>query len=72
MHTSIQRRAISAAATSDVLEIDGISVPQGGNFIGRDNVSITDVTAVPLPAAAWLLLGGLGGLGVFGRTRKAT
>jgi len=35
-------------------------------------VSPGQVNAVPLPASAWLFLGGLAGLGAFGRRRRAT
>lgn len=44
-----------------------IQFASAAGVAGFDNVS---VSAVPLPAAAWLLLSGLGGLGVFGRKRN--
>lgn len=42
--------------------------PIGGG--GTDGTEIGTVEPVPLPAAAWLLLSGVGGLGVLGRRRK--
>ena len=35
-----------------------------------DIVFRIDITAVPLPAAAWLLIGGMAGLGFASRKRK--
>ena len=45
-----------------------ITLAPGGSFeISKDK----NVSAVPLPAAAWFLLAGVGALGAFGRTRRA-
>jgi hypothetical protein len=42
----------------------------GGSINGEVMYNITSLTAVPLPAAAWLLLSGLVGVGVMARKRR--
>ena len=49
----------------------GLMTPNGKNQAGASHVSFyNSVAPVPLPAAAWLLIAGLGGLGVVARRRR--
>jgi hypothetical protein len=43
----------------------------GGSINGAVDYNITSLTAVPLPASAWLLLSGLVGVGAMARKRRA-
>jgi hypothetical protein len=59
--------ASSLAAGNYELQVSGAPLsPLGGIFSGAIHVS-----AVPIPAAAWLLLSGLAGLGAIARRRKS-
>lgn len=45
--------------------------PQGRNQAGLSNITLMGTAApIPLPAAAWLLLGGIAGLGAVARRRR--
>lgn len=49
----------------------GLMTPNGKNQAGVSHLSFyNSVAPVPLPAAAWLLMAGLGGLGVVARRRR--
>jgi len=57
------------------LELLELSTGFGGNDYALDDISLTftdagDPSAVPLPAAGWLLIGGLAGLFGLGRKRR--
>jgi len=54
-------------ATIDQLVFRAASVPSGDTH----DYAIESVNPVPLPAAAWLLLAGIGGMGLVARRRKA-
>ena len=56
------------AAGTYALEVRGIAGTGGGSYAGVLNL---ETTPVPLPASLWLMLSGLGGLGVLSRKRRA-
>jgi hypothetical protein len=47
-----------------------IGIPNGSGSYTTGDVAATAGTAVPLPAAAWLLLSGVGALGAFARRKR--
>jgi hypothetical protein len=50
----------------------GLLTPNGKNQAGVSHISFyNSVAPVPLPAAGWLLLAGLGGIGALARRRRA-
>ncbi|MEP1200806.1 VPLPA-CTERM sorting domain-containing protein [Tateyamaria sp.] len=65
--------ATAFADFSDGQRVTGIFAAITGNSdaSGFMATGITQTPAVPLPAAGWMLLAGLGGLGVFGRRKRS-
>ena len=81
-HTWETKSAQFTATTTGLIELAlvELSVGQGGNDYAFDNISLKartvtppnpdpDPNVIPLPAAGWLLLAGLGGLAVLRRRR---
>ena len=54
-------------AVNAVGDAEGVGIDVG---VSGGELTVTDVSVVPLPAAAWLLLSGLAGLGVLGRRKR--
>jgi hypothetical protein len=61
----------TAVGTAPALGFDHSSGGSGAFAAASADAFGVQVTAVPLPAAAWLLLSGLGGLGALARRRRA-
>ena len=66
MFSSFSTREFRFSAADIYFQLGGASGVRDG-FVG----TITSIAPVPLPAAAWLLLSGLGGLGLLRRRRRS-
>lgn len=61
----------TVSAQELILHIDTTGLGGNSDNIGLDNIQFSQVSAVPLPAAAWLFLSGIIGLAGLAAKRKA-
>jgi hypothetical protein len=66
----VQTETSTTTGTAPALSFASTNTP-GTRYATSSSGIGLQITAVPLPAAAWLMLSGLGGLGALGRNRKA-
>ena len=66
-------KVFSGTGIATILVIDTTPAASSDSFDGFDvdGLAVDRTTPIPLPAAGWLLIGALTGVGILGRRRSA-